>query len=232
MGAHYARYGNTALNWYNAPDPRPDYYRYLPSYFEDEDMQMQYRDLWRSGRPDFTQINWDNLYLANANNLRAGNGAAVYMVEERRSDLLETSFNSTLNKQFNRHLGLTAGVGARFTQSRQFKTVDDLLGSNYVLDIDKFAERDFSGDHDKLQNDLNRPDRKVYKDGIFGYNFNLNIYSANAWAVNRYTSRHWDYYYGAKLTYTNSAATERCATDAIRTVPMARVSVISLPILP
>ena len=190
VGAHYARYGNTALNWYNAPDPRPDYYRYLPSYFEDEDMQMQYRDLWRSGRPDFTQINWDNLYLANANNLRAGNGAAVYMVEERRSDLLETSFNSTLNKQFNRHLGLTAGVGARFTQSRQFKTVDDLLGSNYVLDIDKFAERDFSGDHDKLQNDLNRPDRKVYKDGIFGYNFNLNIYSANAWAVNRYTSRH------------------------------------------
>lgn len=111
VGAHYARYGNTALNWYNAPDPRPDYYRYLPSYFEDEDMQMQYRDLWRSGRPDFTQINWDNLYLANANNLRAGNGAAVYMVEERRSDLLETSFNSTLNKQFNRHLGLTAGVG-------------------------------------------------------------------------------------------------------------------------
>lgn len=106
-------------------------------------MQMQYRDLWRSGRPDFTQINWDNLYLANANNLRTGNGAAVYMVEERRSDLLETSFNSTLNKQFNRHLGLTAGVGARFTQSRQFKTVDDLLGSNYVLDIDKFAERDF-----------------------------------------------------------------------------------------
>ena len=72
-----------------------------------------------------------------------------------------------------------------------------------MLDIDKFAERDFSGDHDKLQNDLNRPDRKVYKDGIFGYNFNLNIYSANAWAVNRYTSRHWDYYYGAKLTYTN-----------------------------
>ena len=195
--------GYSALTWKGGADPRPDYYRYLPSYFEDEDMQMQYRDLWRSGRPDFTQINWDNLYLANANNLRAGNGAAVYMVEERRSDLLETSFNSTLNKQFNRHLGLTAGVGARFTQSRQFKTVDDLLGSNYVLDIDKFAERDFSGDHDKLQNDLNRPDRKVYKDGIFGYNFNLNIYSANAWAVNRYTSRHWDYYYGAKLTYTN-----------------------------
>lgn len=203
IGAHYQRYGNTALNWYNGPDPRPDYYRYLPSYFENESVQMLYRDLWRSGDPSFTQLNWDNMYLANANNLRNGNGAAIYMVEERRSDLFETSLNSTLNARFGRHLNLTAGVGARFTQSRQFKTVDDLLGAEYVLDIDKFSEQDFSGDHDKIQNDLLRSDRKVYEGGIFGYNFNLNIYSVNAWVVNQYTSRHWDYYYGMKLTYTN-----------------------------
>ncbi len=203
VGAHYQRYGNTALNWYNGPDPRPDYYRYLPSYFESESIKDMYRGLWSSGNTSFTQLNWDNMYLANANNLRAGNGAAIYMVEERRSDLLETTFNSTLNARFSRHLNLTAGVGARFTQSRQFKTVDDLMGAQYVLDIDKFSEQDFSGDHDKIQNDLNRPDRKVYEGGIFGYNFNLNIYSVNAWVVNQYTSRHWDYYYGMKLTHTN-----------------------------
>lgn len=203
VAAHYARYGNTALNWYNAPDPRPDYYRYLPSYYDNETVKQQYTELWQSGRKDFTQLNWDNLYLANANNLRAGNGAAVYMVEERRSDLWETSFNSTFHTRQAAHLNLTAGVGARFSQSRQFKTVEDLLGSEYVLDIDKFAERDFSGDHDKLQNDLNRPDRKVFKNGIFGYNYNLNIWSANAWAVNRYEARHWEYYYGMKLKYTN-----------------------------
>ena len=203
VGAHYQRYGNTALNWYNGPDPRPDYYRYLPSYFESESIKDMYRGLWSSGNTSFTQLNWDNMYLANANNLRAGNGAAIYMVEERRSDLLETTFNSTLNARFSRHLNLTAGVGARFTQSRQFKTVDDLMGAQYVLDIDKFSEQDFSGDHDKIQNDLNRPDRKVYEGGIFGYNFNLNIYSVNAWVVNQYTSRHWDYYYGMKLIHTN-----------------------------
>ena len=203
LGAHYQRYGNTALNWYNGPDPRPDYYRYLPSYFESEDTQRLYRELWRSGDASFTQLNWEEMYAANANNIRNGNGAAIYMVEERRSDLFETTFNSTLNARINRHFNLTAGVGARFTQSRQFKTVDDLLGAQYVLDIDKFSEQDFSGDHDKLQNDLLRPDRKVYEGGIFGYNFNLNIWSANAWVVNRYTSRHWDYYYGVKLTHTS-----------------------------
>lgn len=203
VGAHYARYGNTALNWYNAPDPRPDYYRYLPSYFEDEMVQLRYKELWRTNQTGFTQINWDDLYLANANNIRNGNGAAVYMLEERRSDLLETSFNSTLNARMSRHFDITAGIGARYTQSRQFKTVADLLGAEYVLDIDKFAEQDFSGDPDKIQNDLNRPQRKVYEDGIFGYNYNLNIYSLNAWVVNQYHSRYWDYYYGMKLTYTS-----------------------------
>jgi hypothetical protein len=32
VGYQFGRYGTTALNWYNANDPRPDYYRYLPSY--------------------------------------------------------------------------------------------------------------------------------------------------------------------------------------------------------
>ncbi|MDD3478988.1 MAG: carboxypeptidase-like regulatory domain-containing protein [Paludibacteraceae bacterium] len=31
-GAHYSMYSNSALTFYNAPDPRPDYYRNLPSY--------------------------------------------------------------------------------------------------------------------------------------------------------------------------------------------------------
>ena len=31
VGYHYSWYSNSALNFYNAPDPRPDYYRNLPS---------------------------------------------------------------------------------------------------------------------------------------------------------------------------------------------------------
>jgi len=31
LGYHYSLYSNSALNFYNAPDPRPDYYRNLPS---------------------------------------------------------------------------------------------------------------------------------------------------------------------------------------------------------
>ena len=34
-GYHYSWYSNSALNFYNAPDPRPDYYRNLPSFMWD-----------------------------------------------------------------------------------------------------------------------------------------------------------------------------------------------------
>ncbi|MBO7459070.1 MAG: carboxypeptidase-like regulatory domain-containing protein [Paludibacteraceae bacterium] len=34
-GYHYSWYSNSALNYFNAPDPRPDYFRNLPSYLWD-----------------------------------------------------------------------------------------------------------------------------------------------------------------------------------------------------
>lgn len=35
LGGHYSFYSNSALQFYNAPDPRPDYYRNLPSFLRD-----------------------------------------------------------------------------------------------------------------------------------------------------------------------------------------------------
>ena len=35
VGMHYSWYSNSALTFFNAPDPRPDYYRNMPSFFWD-----------------------------------------------------------------------------------------------------------------------------------------------------------------------------------------------------
>lgn len=200
LGVHYNRYGRSSLNWYDGADPRPDYYRYLPSYFKDSpETQEYYEYLWRSGK--VSQINWDRLYEVNHLNNLQGNGAAIYMVEERRSDLLETAFNSTLNLQFSPRTKLTAGVGYKYSLSKQFKTVDDLLGANYVLDIDKFAERDFPGDRSMIQNDLTRPNRRVWEGDIFGYNYRHHLHNANIWFQQEHKFHYWDIYYGAKLAY-------------------------------
>lgn len=202
LGVHYQRYGNTSLNWYNGMDPRPDYYRNLPSYYQSSpETQEYYTGLWESKCSGIRQIDWNSLwranYLANQNN-----ESGIFMVEERRSDLFETSINSTLNTVISDSYKLNAGIGLRSSKSMQFKTIDDMLGAKYFDDVDKYAERDIPGDPNVKQNDLRKPDRRVYEGDVFGYDFNLNINSANIWVQNQHSSRHFDLYYGSKLTYT------------------------------
>ncbi len=208
---HYGRYASSALNWYNAMDPRPDYYRYLPSYHSMDPNTTDpytvdfYNNLWKSNDTRVTQINWDELYRQNRDpeNRYKNNGAALYMVEKRHSDLLEGTLSSTFNKLYDNNMRLLAGVEARKSRSYQYKTVSDLLGADFVLDKDKFAERDNPGDDAIKQNDLLFPDRKAYVGDIFGYDFDIDIQSVNAWVTNQYQTSNVDFYYGTKLTYTD-----------------------------
>ena len=66
----FGRDGYTALNWYDAPDPRPDYYRYLPSYYSDTDpgIAADLTNAWHND-PNASQINWNQLYFTNTKNL-------------------------------------------------------------------------------------------------------------------------------------------------------------------
>lgn len=203
VGVHYNYYGGSALNWYNAPDPRPDYYRYLPSYYNDEANKNYYTYLWETNDSKTTQLDWDHMYNVNQAARQSGKGAALYMVEDRRKDLLETALNSTFSADFGPNRKLLAGIGFKNSQSYQFKTVDDLLGAEYVLDIDKYAERDFPGDPIMMQNDLRKPNRRAYKGDVFGYDFRFSINNANLWFQDIYKYRKVDFYYGAKISYTD-----------------------------
>lgn len=179
---HYGRYGSTALNWYNMPEPRPDYYRYLPSW------QQSTLDGWLSGDPAVTQIDWDELYYKNY--LAASTGSdAYYMVEERRSDIAEGAFSSVLNRGH-----LTAGVSYKNSTSHQFKTADDLMGLQAIFDYDTFAERDNLGQ--AKNNDLDNPDRKVYAGDTFGYDFKLRMSNARVFVQNQHRKSKWDIFYG------------------------------------
>jgi len=204
LGVHFSMYGNTALNWYDGPDPRPDYYRYLPSYnADDQDAFERYTQLWNNGDQRVTQIDWDELYMTNFLSRMSGNGSAIYMVENRRSDLLEATFNLTFNTRINELHAITAGVELRTSRSMQYKTVEDLLGADHVRDIDKFAERDFRGNSAIIMNDINYPNRIAREGDIFGYNFDIDIKSSKAWVVSKYNTRRVEFYYGAQVKYTS-----------------------------
>lgn len=201
-------YSTSALNWYNARDPRPDYYRYLPSYWTDnQEAYDLYTDMWHTvaGR----QIDWDALYQANylnnEENRLSPDGSklgSTYILENRHSNQLNFIFNTTLNHRLNDQMTLQAGLSANYTRAHYYKTIRDLLGGEYWLDIDQFSERDFPGNPEILQNNLNDPNRKVKDGDVFGYNYYINALQVRAWIQNMITLPKWDINYGAELSYT------------------------------
>ncbi|MDD3079059.1 MAG: carboxypeptidase-like regulatory domain-containing protein [Paludibacter sp.] len=201
---HYSMYSNSALTFYNAPDPRPDYYRYLPSYQTNESLQNQITDMWLSNDYSVSQVNWDALYQANyRNNVNNPNGSAKYSVERRHNNLAELAFNSTYTNQLNKSLKLTAGIMAKTSKGMHYKTMDDLLGGNQWIDIDQFAERDFPSDPNIIQNDLNNPNRVIQVGDIFGYNYDIHVHNMSAFVQNEWVLPQFDIYYAANVGYTD-----------------------------
>lgn len=201
-------YSTSALNWYNAADPRPDYYRYLPSYWVDnQEAYDLYTELW--GNSSFRQINWDALYqtnnLNNEQNRQNPNGTqkgSTYILENRHSNQINFILSSVLNHRLNDKMTLQAGISANYTRAHYYKTIRDLLGGEFWLDIDQFSERDFPDNPSLLQNDLNNPNRKVGEGDMFGYNYYINAIQARAWIQNSITLPKWDINYGLELSYT------------------------------
>ncbi len=222
-GLRYSMYSSSALNWYNAADPRPDYYRYLPSYYkENQEAFDLYTNMWKYNTPypeegfeadwdnqnGVRQINWDRLYMTNylskneSEKLGTPYRGSTYIIENRHSNQKNFYFNSTLNHRLNSVMTLQAGVGFNYTQATYYKTMRDLLGGDYWTDTDQFAERDFPGSEEMLQNDLNNPNRKIYKDDKFGYNYDINSIIANMWIQNSLDLCHFSLNYGVRGSYT------------------------------
>ncbi len=221
----YGRSGSSALNWYHsqvnfgdlfesfyAGDPRPDYYRRLPSFYgNDPSRQAILSERWKND-PSISQLNWDWMYNANSGNLFAVNNAngtsqtiignrSKYIVEDRRNDKMHFVLGSTFNHRPNPRNKITGGFNVSLANFNQFKTIDDLLGGDFWLDIDQFAERDFE-DPARSQNDLRTFNRIVTKGDKFGYNFTGHVNKYDAFLQGEWILPRWDFYVGAMASHT------------------------------
>lgn len=209
FAARWTHYSSSAFQWNNANDPKPDYYRNLPSYWSDNEAKYDfYTELWKTDE-SFRQIDWDALYHANylnnyynVQNPDAKKKGSTYILEDRNSNQENFIFNTVFNHRFNEHSTMQGGVTVNYTSAHYFKTVRDLLGGEFWLDVDPFSERDFPTDPNMLQNNLMDPNRKVQEGDIFGYNYYINAVQARAWLQNMITLPHWDINYGLEMSYT------------------------------
>ena len=202
LATSFGRNNTTSLNWYDAQDPRPDYYRYLPSYqISNGDTAQAYYDvlaLWQNNDQSYTQVNWDNLYAVNQ--LAALQGKrAQYMVENRVMDHFQLGANTNLNWSINEHWKLYAGASVRGMKQHNYKTIADLLGGSFWLDVDKYSEGDFPEDQNVQYNDLLHKGDSLYEGDVFGYDYDYHVYEQKIWAMTKATYSHWDFYFGLQF---------------------------------
>lgn len=190
--------GWTSLNWYNAQDPRPDYYRYLPRYQLQASDSAYIAHQWEND-VNVRQINWDRLYFINHLSNLEGKQAR-YIVENNVTKTSQILFNTNINSEVSQHLTVTGGINIKSYKAEHYKILEDLLGSNYWVDIDQFNQRDFPGDSTSAQIDMNNPNRVIHQGDKFGYDYDVHYQHLNLWGQGMFSYNKLDFYIAGSLT--------------------------------
>ena len=200
----------TAPDWYNAADPRPDYYRNLPGYQQDSSLRADLVSLYRAD-PGLLQINWDKLYEVNRNSFETVHDAngivgndvsglrSHYILEKRINSIRRAAINCVYNGLAARNFHFAGGFSAQWERHHFFKQVADLLGGEFYVDWNQFAE----GDPSVLQNDLDHPNRIVVKGDRYGYNYSSLTTELTAWGQLSLSTRRFDGYAAVRIGYLN-----------------------------
>ncbi|SKC02858.1 Carboxypeptidase regulatory-like domain-containing protein [Soonwooa buanensis] len=151
------------LDWQNVTNPSPAYYRRLPSYFLSLDPSMEVIDpndptkwatardayntatqLWQSGDPAYTQLNWDAMYRANMNQSPVsqygvtGRRALYFQVNDVSDDKIWNA-NTHYTYNFNDKTRFILNLSYQNYKSDLYREVKDLLGADFAWNKDPFA---------------------------------------------------------------------------------------------
>ena len=197
------KYSNTRIDWRNAADPRPDYYQKLPSYIQDPVVADQVANVWRTNT-DVRQINWNAMYQSNYNNIETINGVngvansaltgrnAVYWIEDSHADPTELEHFANLQWNFGRHY-LKTGYRIEIAKEENYLQVNDLLGADFLIDLEDFAEGD------NRYPDIRFKNQVIQKGDRYGFNYTSNINNISGELDYNYSGKKLDFGLGVNL---------------------------------
>ena len=133
-------HARSRVGYYNAPNPDPSFYRYLPSFYINSPIGANFlsADRARTSFLNDPQWNWQNIYTANQSS--SSNGKAGYVLYD---DVInDTQFTARINGNYilNDRLKLDFGVTHKSLESKNYAQIVDLLGANFHEDIDPFSD--------------------------------------------------------------------------------------------
>jgi hypothetical protein len=203
------RNSRSGLDWYNAADPRPDYYRYLPSYYLNSDpSDLIAADSVRAGFISDHQVKWDELYQANQLNMQAipnpdgsaGPDSGLRSLYVLGSDVEESKkwmFNTNIRKTMNDHITLYTGFSFIRQQSEYYKEMEDLLGGNYFVNVNSFTEMNFNGVSTLSDYDINHPNALIRVGDKYAYDYLVRFQKIQFWGQANFTFKKADLFIAA-----------------------------------
>ncbi len=185
---------SSSFDWYNAPDPRPDYYKYLPGNYEISQPKQAaaLRTLYMNN-PELLQVNWERLYDVNRGNIatiKDVNGEpglvvrgnrSLYILSNRVTDQKRLMAGTIYQSKPHRRIDLTFGANYQIQINHYYQEVKDLLGGDFWVNINQFAERDYPKDKESMQYDLDKPNQVKKTGDSYGYNYQVHIMRSSAW---------------------------------------------------
>ena len=207
--------GQTSLEWGEAADPRPDYYKNLPSYYETNahstaEIEAQF-EAWMNRDPKVTQIDWDKLYNANRNHLftvQNANGQegntitgkfSKYILAERHYDKMQTGGSTYFKHEFRPNLIMMGGMAVNVSRTHYYECIDDLLGGDYYFDINKYAE---NLENDACQTNLFNTNHVAKVGDIINYNYYANRTYGRIWDQINWLVGDFDLYLSLQAEFT------------------------------
>ncbi len=196
----YSMYKSTKLNYNNADNPHPDYWKNLPSSYYyvwgENPLYSGYRtaaalndwtnsyNYWQDEANQ--QINWDRLYYANQQISKAG-GDAMYFIQAKHNDNLNFTLASTLTTRETKNTSWNLGFVLATNKGKHYQTMEDMLGATTYHNINTYALGTYPAGSDAVQYDLNTmgpngTGRLIYEGDKFGYDYDLLINKGHVWA--------------------------------------------------
>ncbi|MCR4851972.1 MAG: TonB-dependent receptor [Prevotella sp.] len=198
LSGRYGMYSRSKLDYNNADNPHPDYWKNMPSsYFDVWDetdaanrtnqaiADFERARIYFSGAKANRQINFDQLYFANRQAGMTGLDA-MYYLERNHSDNLTFSLASALHMDLSRFTSLNMGVNMSTNKTMHYVTMDDMLGAISFHNINTYALGTYAADDPRVQYDMNNPNGFVGVGDRFGFDYNLLVDKANYWATYKF----------------------------------------------
>lgn len=154
------------LDWTSVKDPRPDYYKYLPSFYKDSVLADQLTKYYKE-QPANLQLNFDAMRRVNQSNL---DKRSYYIISRENAAIQLLQQAAHYYMDWTNKVQLSIHYNSIYERIEKNNTLLDLLGGSYFLNYNSWVSDE---DARVFQFDIHHPDQKIKEAGSWGAHYSI-----------------------------------------------------------